>query len=79
MANLVSLPIYRVNSSVTFENPSFRAFAFPAAGVFAEPVGTPTNIINGAYIYSKIKSAATGGVEFYSSKTVAEVVTACNS
>jgi hypothetical protein len=80
MANLVSIPVYRINSNgELYTNPTFRAMAFPAAGVFAQPVGTPNNVVSGAFIYSVIKSSATGGTEYYSSLTVAQIITAANA
>lgn len=81
MANaLATIAIYRINSSVTFEatNRQYPYIfpGFPTAGVFVEPVLTPNNIVNGAFIYSRIKTTATGTNEYWSSQTVATIVSA---
>lgn len=76
MANAVLLPIYRVNGSNELQSPIPTYFAFPTSGVFAEPVSTPNNNVKGALIYSRIKSTATGSNEYYSTLTVAAIVTA---
>lgn len=84
MANLFSVPIYRVNSSPfdglgTTSIRYYRDFALPGANVAVQPVGTPNNVVNGAFIYSAIKTPAFGDAVLYSSKTVAEVVTLANA
>ena len=80
--NLITVPIYRVNSS-GFDSITGlgyrRDFALPATGIAVQPVGTPNNVVNGAFIYSAIKTPAFGDAVLYSSKTVAEVVALANA
>lgn len=82
MANIISLPIYKVNSSpfdfATGVNYR-RDFALSVAGLTAQPVAHPHNVVNGAIIYSAIKHPAFGDAVLYSSKTTAEIVTAANA
>jgi hypothetical protein len=79
--NLISVPIYRINQSQTFEGGAiaWRVFALPATGLMAQPVAHPHNTVNGAQIYSAIKTPATGDAVLYSSKTVAEIITLANA
>jgi hypothetical protein len=78
--NLISVPVYKINSNgVLYSNPIFRAIAFPATAITVLPVGTPDNVVNGALIYSIVKSPATGGNEYYSNLTVAQIITLANA
>jgi hypothetical protein len=81
MANLITLPIYKLNGIAFEPNGTryYRDFAVPSAGIVAQPVAHPNNVVNGAIIYSAIKSAHLGDAVLYSNKTVAEIVTAANA
>ena len=75
--NLISVLIYRVNSSA-FDSGG-RSFALPAANIAVQPVGTPNNVVNGTFIYSAIKTPAFGDAVLYSNLTVASVIAAANA
>jgi hypothetical protein len=82
--NLITVPIYRVNSAPfdglgTTSIVYYRNFALPATGIAVQPVGTPNNVVNGALIYSAIKTPAFGDAVLYSNLTVAQVITLANA
>jgi len=74
MANMTVLPVYGINSSQRFTAPNY--YGFPSSGVFAQPVNIPNNNINGALIYSQFRTSVTGTDMFYTTLTVAQIVTA---
>lgn len=75
--NLITVPIYQINSNEKFL--AMKQFAFPATGLFVQPVSPPLNSVNGALIYSQITSPATGQTAFYSNLTVAAVIALANA
>jgi hypothetical protein len=82
MAVAITLPVYRVNNTpYDFKSgPSYRRdWILGAAGVSAQEVGTPLNVVNGAFIYSAIKHSSLGDTVLYSNLTVAQVATLCNA
>jgi hypothetical protein len=82
MAVAITLPVYRVNSTpYEFQSgPSYRRdWVLGAAGVSAQPVAHPHNVVNGAIIYSAVKHTTLGDTVLWSNLTVAQVATLCNA
>jgi hypothetical protein len=81
--NLITVPIYRINSNQTFDFIAGfnyrRDFVLPATNLAAQPVSTPNNVVNGAFIYSAIKTPAFGDAVLYSSLTPAQIQTLANA
>lgn len=75
--NLITIPVYGINSDQKFS--VMKELAFPATGLFAQPVAPPLNNINGNLIYSQITSSVTGTTAFYSNLTVAAVISLANA
>jgi hypothetical protein len=77
--NLVSLPIYKQGSNNNLNSPNAVYMAFPSTGLLVQPVNPPLNNVNGALVYSMIRSAADSKSDYYSSLTVAAIITLANA
>jgi hypothetical protein len=88
-ATLITVPVYQINSTNVINRslyPYGMGVAFAGASILVQPnTGTELNDLQaggqagGALIYSKITSAATGETVFFSSLTVAAIVTLANA
>lgn len=83
MAAIVSIYVYKINSNYVIPNPYGTPMAFGVAGLQVQPnTGSTINQLRDgttAFLYSAVRHTSTGTDIFYSSATVAQIVSAANA
>lgn len=74
--NLIALTIYKIGSTGLY--PGGLYMDFPSTGINVFPV-TGAQTVGTAILYARVNTPGQPGMDFYTDRTVAQILTATNS